>query len=125
MYWSRLTNTMAAIHRLHVHMRVLHDRSNKSCKLLMKNLLDVINTNTHCHRKKNLQGQPRRVKCHTQSLSYKMTVSADTRLMPSPPARVLNRKTNLDLSSLNSLICIQARIRTSQHNFLHENESLN
>lgn len=42
---------------------------------------------------------------HTQSLSYMMTVSAEVRLMPRPPARVLKIKTNLSFSSLNALIC--------------------
>ena len=39
-------------------------------------------------------------------LSYKMTISAVAKLMPSPPALVLSRKQNLGLpSALNSSIC--------------------
>lgn len=41
----------------------------------------------------------------TQSESYMMTVSAAVKLIPSPPALVLSRKTHTSGSSWNSLIC--------------------
>lgn len=38
--------------------------------------------------------------CGFQLLSYKITMSAVARLIPKPPALVLNMKTNLELSGM-------------------------
>ena len=58
--------------------------------------------------------------CGFQSLSKMMHVSADTRLMPRPPARVESRKTSMVGSVLKSFIaCMRSAAETPPSSLLN------
>lgn len=85
-----LANSMRAIHRLKINLK------NGNIKLI----------SFHAGKKESQQKMRIAITCGFQSLSYINTISAVAKLMPRPPARVLRRKMNFELSgALNSSIC--------------------